>query len=100
MGRTVELDESKFGIRKYNRGKQWGSVSWSLKRRGMENTLIPIKEEWILPESTVIMDFWKTYDCMDKEKYLKDNHSPYDKDLETGAHTNRAHTDRRSAKRF
>lgn len=103
VGRTVELDESKFGKRKYNRGKrvegQWVfggyeretgySFMVPVVKRDV-STLIPIIEEWVLPGTTVITDFWKTYDCMDKEKYhhLKVNHSLNFKDPETGACTN------------
>lgn len=103
VGRTVELDESKFGKRKYHRGKrvegQWVFGGFEretgrcfmvpVERRDVD-TLIPLIEEWVLPGTTIITDFWKTYDCMNKERYnhLKVNHSVNFKDPETGAHTN------------
>lgn len=103
VGRTVELDESKFGKRKYHRGKrvegQWVfggferetgcSFMVPVERRDVE-TLIPLIEEWVLPGTTIITDCWKTYDCMNKDMYthLKVNHSINFKDPETGAHTN------------
>lgn len=102
-GKTVEIDESKFGKRKYHRGKrvegQW--VFGGFERESGEsfmvpvekrdtNTLLPIIQKWILTGTTIISDFWKSYDCLSKHgfEHLKVNHSINFKDPETGAHTN------------
>lgn len=89
-GKIVEIDEAKFGKRKYNRGRiitgQWvfGGIE-----RGTNNTfLVPVEKrdaetllsvvkEWILPGTTIISDFWKAYDCLANEgfQHLKVNHS-------------------------
>lgn len=102
VGRTVELDESKFGKRKYHRGKrvegQWvfggyeretGCCFMVAVERRDAATLIPLIEEWVVPGTTIITDFWKSYDCIsDAYEHLKVNHSVNFKDPETGAHTN------------
>ncbi|KAK5648289.1 hypothetical protein RI129_003181 [Pyrocoelia pectoralis] len=103
IGVTVEIDESKFGRRKYHRGHrvegQWifggyergsGRVFMvAVEDRGRA-TLLPIIKDWILPGTTVISDFWKAYDCLQDEGYehLKVNHSLHFKDPVTGAHSN------------
>lgn len=102
-GKVVEIDESKFGKRKYHRGKrvegQW--VFGGYERESGESfmvpvekrdvaTLLPIIKDWILPGTTIISDFWRSYDCLQNEGFghLKVNHSLNFKDPETGAHTN------------
>ena len=52
--------------------------------------LLPIIQNYILPGTTIISDFWKAYDCLQNEgfQHLKVNHSLTFKDPETGAHTN------------
>lgn len=99
----VEIDESKFGKRKYNRGHhvegQWvfGGVERTtgkfflvpVEKRDKE-TLIPIIQKYILPGTTIISDCLAAYD------ELKDigfdhytvNHSENFVDPITGAHTN------------
>ncbi|KAI9552605.1 hypothetical protein GHT06_020470 [Daphnia sinensis] len=90
---TVEIDESKFGKRKYNRGKRVDS-DWVFG--GVESgsgkcflvvvpdrsadTLLDIIKEWILPGSII----------REHNEYihLKVNHSLNFKDSETGAYTN------------
>lgn len=99
----VEIDESKFGKRKYNRGKhvegQWvfGAYDRSTGRCLMvpvesrnSETLLPIIEQWILPGTTIISDCWKVYQCLGSRGYVHQmvNHSVTFKDPETGAHTN------------
>jgi len=68
----VEIDESKFGRRKYHRGHriegQWvfGGVEREtgksflipVKRRGKETLLVIIKD-WILPGTLIMSDCWK-----------------------------------------
>ncbi|KAF0764844.1 DDE Tnp IS1595 domain-containing protein [Aphis craccivora] len=83
VGLEVEIDESKFGKRKYNRGHlvvgQWVFVG-----------VLKIIEEWILPGPTITSDCWKTYDCLEEEgyKHFKVNHSVNYKDPESGQYTN------------
>lgn len=90
-GTIVEIDESKFGRRKYNRGRlvegQWifGGVqrgnSGNFFVVPVENrdadTLIQIIREWILPGTTIISDCWKAYNTLEHEGFLhlRVNHS-------------------------
>ena len=41
------------------------------------DTLLPIIHEWIEKGSVIVSDFWRAYDCLDREgyKHLKVNHS-------------------------
>ncbi|CAI6354921.1 unnamed protein product [Macrosiphum euphorbiae] len=102
-GKTVEIDESKFGRRKYHRGHrvegQWvfGGVEREtgksflipVERRDKETLLVIIKD-WILPGTLIMSDCWKSYDCLKDEGYthLTVNHSIEFKNPDTGAHTN------------
>ena len=76
-GRKIaEIDGSKFGKRKYNRGKrvegQWiGGVERGSKRSFLvpvptrsRKCLIPIIKHWILPGTTSISDCWKAYNAI------------------------------------
>lgn len=113
-GKTVEIDESKFCKRKYHKGHhiegQWvfGGVERgdrskmfmvAVEDRSKE-TLIPIILQWVLPGTTVISDFWKSYDVLPEHDYfhLKVNHSLHFKDPDTGAHTNHIECEWRHAK--
>ncbi|KAG5679537.1 hypothetical protein PVAND_009097 [Polypedilum vanderplanki] len=113
IGRTIEIDESKFGRRKYNRGKrvegQWifglleretGDIILVPVEKRDRDTLIPIIQKYVLPGSTIISDFWKSYDTLNDLGYqhLKVNHSITFKDPETGANTNRIESTWRAAK--
>lgn len=113
LGRTVEIDESKFGRRKYNRGKhvegQWvfGLIERETARTVLvpvdlrnREILLPIIQHWVLPSTTIISDLWKAYDCLESEGYhhLTVNHSLTFKDPETGANTNRIEATWRAAK--
>ncbi|CAC5386090.1 unnamed protein product [Mytilus coruscus] len=99
----VEIDESKFGKRKYHKGcqveGQWvfGGIERDSKKSffaTVENrtkeTLLKLIKDNIKPGTTIISDCWKVYDCLGSEgfEHLKDNHSVYFVDPETGAHTN------------
>ena len=71
----VEIDESKFGKRKYHKGHkvegQWvfgGREKYNKKQIFMipvcnrkESTLIPIIKKWIEPGSIIHSDCWKAY---------------------------------------
>lgn len=103
-GQIVEIDESKFGKRKYNVGRviegQWvfGGICRETREFFMvpvadrtSATLLEIIRNYIHPGSTIISDCWKAYDCLGSEGYqhLKVNHSLNFVDPDTGAHTNR-----------
>lgn len=102
-GVVVEIDESKFGKRKYHKGRhvegQWvfGGIERDSKKcffstveDRSKNTLLQIIKDNIKPGTTVISDYWKAYDCLEEEgfEHLKVNHSLHFVDPETGAHTN------------
>jgi transposase-like protein len=112
-GEIVEIDESKFGKRKYHRGHpvegQWvfGGYQRSNGRVFMVSvedrkraTLLPIIRDWILPGTTIISDCWKAYDCLQDLEYehLRVNHSLNFVDPESGAHTNGIESSWRAAK--
>lgn len=102
-GKIVEIDESKFGRRKYNRGRivegQWvfGGIERESKHCFMvpvekrnRETLIPLITEWIVPGTTIISDCWRAYNCLQELGYthLSVNHSVEFVNEQTGAHTN------------
>ena len=90
---TVEIDESKFGKTKFNRGcyieGQW--VFSGICRQRDKDTLLPIIRAHIMPGTCVMSDIWKAYDCLKEEGYthLTVNHSVNFVDLDTGTHTQR-----------
>ena len=101
-GKTVEIDESKFGKMKYNRGRyvegQWvfGGICRQTKACFLvpvehrdKDTLLPIIRANILPGTRVMSDKWKAYDCLQDKGYqhLTVNHSLNFVDPDTGAHT-------------
>jgi len=101
-GKTVEIDESKFGKMKYRRGRyiegQWifGGIcretkAWLLVpvERRDKDTLLPIIHAHILPGTCAMSDTWKAYDCLQDEGYvhLTVNHSLNFLDPDTSAHT-------------
>ena len=103
IGSIVEIDESKFGKRKYNRGRfvdgKWvfGGIQrgtdkcfFKVVDKRDKETLLTIIKEKILPGTTIISDCWKSYDCLESEgfQHLTVNHSINFRDPETGAHTN------------
>ena len=103
-GIVVEIDESKFGKRKYHRGKHvdrvwvFGAIEGDNKSNCFffvvpdrsADTLIPLITKYIRRGSTIISDCWKAYDRLGGLGFthLKVNHSAHFKDPETGAHTN------------
>ena len=105
-GYTVEIDESKFGKRKYNRGRRldgkWvfggicresGDCFFNIVEKRDANTLIPLIQEHILPGTTIISDCWAAYNGIEKLGlgYIHKtvNHSEHFVDPITGAHTQR-----------
>ncbi|GBN92361.1 hypothetical protein AVEN_268008-1 [Araneus ventricosus] len=103
VGVVVEIDESKFGKRKYNKGKQvngkwvFGGVERGSKRSFFcvvedrtAETLIEITKKFVKPGSTVLSDCWGSYNGLMAEGYVHHtvNHSKNFKDPITGVHTN------------
>ena len=105
VGMTVEIDESKFGKRKYQRGRliegQWvlGGICRETREiflvalpenKRDRQTLEPLILEHVAPGSTIITDCWKAYDNLGAEgfQHLTVNHSYNFVDPTTGAHTN------------
>lgn len=110
----VEIDESKFGKRKYYKGKRVEG-QWVFGGREKENTskvfmvpvhnrkrstLIPLITKYIKKGSIIHSDCWKSYQCLGEMGYthLTVNHSKTFKDEETGACTNKIESDWRHAK--
>jgi len=103
-GKIVEIDESKFGKRMYNRGKRVDGV-WvfggierdcSLPKCFFQTvsdrsaaTLISIIRRCILPGTTILSDCWKAYNSLSAEGYLHEtvNHSVQFVS-KSGSHTN------------
>jgi len=81
--KTVEIDERKFGRRKYHRGHpvkgQW--VFGRVERESGETFLVPVKDrtantlidiirDWVEPSTTVISDCWGAYCNLGSQGYL------------------------------
>lgn len=111
----VEIDESKFAKRKYNRGHEVKG-GWVFGGREKEDksktfmvvvpdrtrdTLIPIIQKYIARGSIIRSDCWKAYDCLSQLGYKHEtvNHSYNFKDPDTGCHTNGIEGDWQKAKR-
>lgn len=104
-GTIVEIDEAKFGKRKYNRGRlvegSWvlGGIQRDTKKcflavcpdnKRSERALLPIIQQYVAPGTTIITDKWKAYINLSNHGYvhLDVNHSQNFVDPQTGAHTN------------
>lgn len=102
-GVIVEIDESKFGRRKYHRGKVvkgiwvFGGIERVSKKRFVvevdkrdEETLISLCLKFIKPASIIYSDCWKAYGRLGDLGYehYTVNHSANFKDPATGVHTN------------
>ena len=123
FGHIVELDESKFGKRKYNRGKRvegsWllGMIDIGTKdhpapegnfrleicpdnKRDAE-TLLPLIQKHVAPGTTIYSDCWKAYYTLEELNYehFTVNHSQNFKDPITGVHTNHIESNWRPLKR-
>ena len=113
-GIEVEIDESKFGKRKYYRGHQvegqWifgGREKYDKSKVFMvpvadrkKDTLLPIIKKWIKPHSIIHSDCWKSYDELKSMEYthVKVNHSKQFINPKTAACTNAIESDWRHAK--
>ena len=113
-GIEVEIDESKFGKRKYHRGHrvegQWvfgGREKYNKKQIFMipvnnrkESTLIPIIKKWIKQGSIIHSDCWKAYSKLNKIGYthVTVNHSKEFVNKSSAACTNAIESDWRHAK--
>jgi transposase-like protein len=101
--KSVEIDESKFGRRRYHTGHPseglW--VFGGVERESRETFLVPIKDrtaetlmavicDWIEPGTTVISDSWGSYRGLGSHGYTHRivDHSINFVDPHTGAHTN------------
>lgn len=102
-GVIVEIDESKFGKRKYNRGRRvdgrwvFGGIERGTEKCFMsvvsertKDVLLSLIRKFILAGTTIISDCWRSYDCLENEGFvhLTVNHSIQFKHPDTGAHTN------------
>ena len=113
-GVEVEIDESKFGKRKYHKGHrvegQWvfGGREKNDKSKifmvpvanRKKVTLLAIIKRWIKPGSIIHSDCWKAYNDLKKHGYIHVtvNHSKEFVNKETGACTNSIECDWRHAK--
>ncbi len=111
-GKRVQIDESKFGKRKYHRGHrvegQWvfGGIEEGSRKSFMfavddrsEATLLPIIETFIEKGTTIISDCWKAYCNLEKHSYkhVTVNHSKEFVNMD-GDHTNKIEGHWRQAK--
>ena len=100
-GKTVEIDESKFGKSKYNRGRDIiGKWVFGLHERETKKlllfpvqqrnsaTLLPLVQQHVLPGTTIYSDQWRAYEKLGKLGYVHQtvNHSE-EFVTETGVHT-------------
>jgi transposase-like protein len=101
---VVEIDESKFGLRKYHRGHRvegvwvFGAFERTAEKRifcipvndRKKNTLIPIMKSYISKDSIIYSDCWKSYSNVSRhfKSHLTVNHSLGFKNPTTGVHTN------------
>ncbi|GFR00233.1 DDE_Tnp_IS1595 domain-containing protein [Trichonephila clavata] len=82
-GVIVEIDESKFGKRKFHRGKRvegkWvfgeveretGACFMKVVADRTTDSLLSVINEYILPGSIIISDCWKSYDCLSNEGFV------------------------------
>lgn len=101
-GSTVEIDEAKFGKRKYQRGRliegHW--VFGGFERGSKKLFLVPVPDrtketlvacihDWILPGTHIVSDCWASYSSLSVEGYTHStvNHSLNFVDPESGAST-------------
>lgn len=103
IGRIVEVDESAFGKRKYNRGRltktRWvvGGIDRDSKKCFLKivkkrdsDTLLQVISENVEPGTTIITDMWKGYNSLRQSRFRHEtvNHSinfvsPSDRNVHT-----------------
>ena len=87
-GMTVEIDEGRFGKRKYNRGRLVDGVwvlGWICREtkevflvpveKRDADTLIPIIVEKVSPGTIIMTDCWKAYDRLPEHEPIRDRPS-------------------------
>ncbi|XP_072943346.1 uncharacterized protein [Epargyreus clarus] len=118
-GKIVQIDESKFGKRKYNRGRHieghWvlGMIEDGSEDLRLEvcpdnvrsaEVLVPLILKNVEVGTTIHTDYWRAYDCLPQHGYIhkKVNHSdPINPFIaEDGTHTQRIEYQWRAIKRF
>lgn len=102
IGKVVEVDEAKFGKRKFNCGRviegTWvvGGIERGSRNIFLatvdsrdEQTLMKVLQDNVLPGTHVITDCWKSYNNLEKYGYQHStvNHSQNFVDPVSGAHT-------------
>ncbi|XP_050339641.1 uncharacterized protein LOC126765941 [Bactrocera neohumeralis] len=117
--KIVQIDESKFGKRKYNKGRR-GEGHWVLGmvEDGSEDlrlavcpenirsaeVLIPIIKKHVAEGSIICTDFWRAYNCLSDHGYehRRVNHSDPDNPFVApdGTHTQRIESQWRVIKRY
>ena len=114
VGKVLEIDESKFGKRKYHCGRRvdgvwvFGGIERESKRCFLVSvedrsaaTLVPIIKQYILPGTKIMSDCWKSYDKLEEEGYIHGtvNHSIEFVNSDTGDHTQTIESTWRAVKR-
>ncbi|XP_050339167.1 uncharacterized protein LOC126765600, partial [Bactrocera neohumeralis] len=118
-GKVVQIDESKFGKRKYNKGRRveghWvlGMIEDGSEDLRLEvcldnvrsaEVLIPLIRKNVLEGTTIRTDFWRAYECLPEYGYIhrKVNHSDPGNPFiaEDGTNTQRIESHWRVVKRF
>ncbi|XP_022117869.1 uncharacterized protein LOC110995153 [Pieris rapae] len=118
-GKIVQIDESKFGKRKYNRGRHieghWvlGMIADNSEDLRLEvcpdnirsaDVLIPIIQKHVEVGTTIHTDSWRAYDCLSEHGYQhkKVTYSDPDKPFvaDDGTHTQRIESQWRVVKSF
>ncbi|XP_045509270.1 uncharacterized protein LOC123704820 [Colias croceus] len=118
-GKIVQIDESKFGVRKFNKGRRVeGHWVLGLIEDGSEDlrlevcpdnirsaeVLVPLIKKHVLEGTTIHTDFWRAYDCLAEHGYIhkKVNHSDPDNPFVApdGTHTQRIEAQWRVVKRW
>lgn len=100
--KIVEIDEAKFGKRKYHRGRfiegVWLFGGFCRETRDIfivpvadrsSKTLLSVITEKIAPGTIIMSDCWKAYNCLTENgfEHLTVNHTYNFVDPDTGAHT-------------
>ncbi len=113
-GIECEINESKFGKRKYQRGHRvegdWvfgggekfhkSNIFMFVVKKQTRDELLPLIKKWIKPGPIIHSGCWKPYDTLRQEAYthLKINHSIQFTNPETGANTNHIENEWRHVK--